>query len=154
MEIENEDHTIDEKRARSQTPNQAKDEIGDLITEAKEEAETRTNGTRASSNDDESVGKGENKEHLKGTEDDTPKHDRPSERVREGQKWNDRPRKYENYSDRKPHKYDSKHDRAQYKKNIKSDLTSQKASSDPVAIRKQVELLIILQFYRKLMTEG
>lgn len=45
-----------------------------------------------------------------------------SKRVQEGQKWNDRNR-----------------ERIDYKKNIKSDFTSQEESSDPVAIRKQVE---------------
>lgn len=44
-----------------------------------------------------------------------------SKRVQEGQKWNDRNR-----------------EKIDYKKNIKSDFTSQEESSDPVAIRKQV----------------
>ena len=50
---------------------------------------------------------------------------KPSKRVQEGQKWNDRDREKQDYS-----------------KNIKSDLTSQEESSDPVAIRKQVGLLL------------
>ncbi|KAL8937169.1 MAG: hypothetical protein Q9211_003817 [Gyalolechia sp. 1 TL-2023] len=50
----------------------------------------------------------------------------PSERVKEGQKWNNRDR---NGKARK--------DFEDYKKNYISDLTSQKESSDPVAIRKQ-----------------
>lgn len=45
----------------------------------------------------------------------------PSDKVLEGQKWNNRNRE--------------KHD---YKKNVKSDLTSQEESSDPAEIRKQV----------------
>ena len=53
---------------------------------------------------------------------------RPSKNVREGQKWNNRPRRYDNNNG----------DRPKYKKGIKSDLTSQEESSDPVAIRKQV----------------
>lgn len=44
-----------------------------------------------------------------------------SDKVLEGQKWNNRTR--------------TKRD---FKKNVKSDLTSQEDSSDPVAIRKQV----------------
>lgn len=52
----------------------------------------------------------------------------PSERVKEGQQWNNRDRST------KP-----KIDRENYRKNIISDLTSQPESSDPVAIRKQVE---------------
>ncbi|KAL6719876.1 hypothetical protein ACLMJK_001797 [Lecanora helva] len=55
---------------------------------------------------------------------------RPSKRVREGQRWNDR-------NDRPP-RY-NKYDRSDKKRNIKSDFTSQKESSDPIAIRKQVE---------------
>ncbi|KAL8682442.1 MAG: hypothetical protein Q9186_001485 [Xanthomendoza sp. 1 TL-2023] len=47
----------------------------------------------------------------------------PSQRVQEGQRWNNR--------DSKP--------RVDHKKNYKSDLTSQAESSDPVEIRKQVE---------------
>ena len=58
----------------------------------------------------------------------SPTHGRPSEKVREGQKWNDRPRKQcGDHNDRFPKKH-----------NNKSDLISQKESSDPVAIRKQV----------------
>ncbi|KAL8700264.1 MAG: hypothetical protein Q9201_005535 [Fulgogasparrea decipioides] len=51
----------------------------------------------------------------------------PSDRVREGQRWNNRDR--DRHS--KPRK--------DFRENYKSDLTSQKESSDPVAIRKQVE---------------
>ncbi|KAL8724665.1 MAG: hypothetical protein Q9181_006725 [Wetmoreana brouardii] len=49
----------------------------------------------------------------------------PSDRVREGQRWNNRDR--DRHS--KPRK--------DFRENYKSDLTSQKESSDPVAIRKQ-----------------
>lgn len=45
-----------------------------------------------------------------------------SDKVREGQKWNNRNRSPKNF-----------------KQNVKSDLTSQPVSSDPVEIRKQVE---------------
>lgn len=44
-----------------------------------------------------------------------------SDKVSEGQKWNNRNR-----------------EQRDYKKNVKSDLTSQEESSDPAAIRKQV----------------
>lgn len=54
----------------------------------------------------------------------------PSERVKEGQKWNNRDRSA------KP-----KSDLEDYRKNVISDLTSQPESSDPVAIRKQVNLI-------------
>lgn len=48
-----------------------------------------------------------------------------SKRVQEGQKWNDRDREKQDYT-----------------KNIKSDLISQEESDDPVAIRKQVSLIV------------
>lgn len=44
-----------------------------------------------------------------------------SDKVLEGQKWNNR-----------------NHEKRDYKKNVKSDLTSQEESSDAAAIRKQV----------------
>ena len=69
---------------------------------------------------------------------ESPREDRPSKRVREGQRWNDRPRKqYGNQKDR-PHKGH----------NNKSDLTSQQESSDPVAIRKQVCPSSMLDIFR------
>ena len=55
----------------------------------------------------------------------------PSERVKEGQNWNNRDRNRDHNSKPKKNFQD-------YKKNYKSDLTSQQESSDPVAIRKQV----------------
>ncbi|KAI4193210.1 MAG: hypothetical protein LQ346_003989 [Caloplaca aetnensis] len=54
----------------------------------------------------------------------------PSERVREGQKWNNRDR------NGKPGRGGL---RKNYSDNYKSDLTAQAESSDPIAIRKQVE---------------
>lgn len=60
-----------------------------------------------------------------------------SERVQEGQKWNNRDRsRKEDGQTQKPYE--------DYKKNIKSDMTSQEESSDPVKIRKQVSLCIAL----------
>lgn len=54
-----------------------------------------------------------------------------SDRVLEGQKWNNRDR--------------TKRD---FRKNVKSDLTSQEESSDPVAIRKQVRCCVVLSLPR------
>lgn len=53
--------------------------------------------------------------------------ERPSSRVKQGQRWNDR--------DRNKHNSDYK---KEWKKNNKSELISQKESNDPIAIRKQV----------------
>ncbi|KAL8631380.1 hypothetical protein Q9189_002890 [Teloschistes chrysophthalmus] len=54
----------------------------------------------------------------------------PSKRVQEAQRYNNRNRDHHNH-DSKP--------RVNYRENYKSDLTSQEESSDPVAIRKQVQ---------------
>ncbi|KAL8988901.1 MAG: hypothetical protein Q9177_002092 [Variospora cf. flavescens] len=56
----------------------------------------------------------------------------PSERVREGQKWNNRDRGGRGRGK-------SGKNFTHYRENYKSDLTAQEESSDPVAIRKQVE---------------
>jgi lupus La protein len=58
----------------------------------------------------------------KGTNSESKKDGVTSDKVREGQKWNNRNRSPKNF-----------------KQNVKSDLTSQPVSSDPVEIRKQVE---------------
>ncbi|KAI4133589.1 MAG: hypothetical protein LQ338_000101 [Usnochroma carphineum] len=57
----------------------------------------------------------------------------PSERVKEGQRWNNRDRHGQ------PGRPGAKDSKKPWKENYKSDLTSQEESSDPVAIRKQVE---------------
>lgn len=58
----------------------------------------------------------------------------PSQRVQEGRSYNSR------HTDRgRGGRGGSQNDRDRYKHNIKSDLTSQEESSDPVAIRKQVQ---------------
>ena len=67
-------------------------------------------------------------EKRKDPKEEGPAQDGPSKRVREGQKWNDRPRK----------QYGNQDDRPRKRYNNKSDLVSQQESSDPVAIRKQV----------------
>ena len=61
----------------------------------------------------------------------------PSKNVREGQKWNDRPRKFHSDQKQRPQKWH----------NNKSDLLSQKESSDPVAIRKQVRTSSMLPIF-------
>ena len=125
-----------------------KPEIGDqaeapLLEESRDNAEgstkesqsehDQTNGTEAaptekspkiSKNQEEQ----EEGEKHKQPEKETPAQGGPSKRVREGQKWNDRPRKQNGNQD----------DRPSQRHNNKSDLVSQQESSDPVAIRKQV----------------
>lgn len=93
-------------------------------------SEIQTNNTEAASNGKSPKSPAEQEDgKRKENEKKSPTHGRPSEKVREGQRWNDRPRKqYGDHNDRFPKRH-----------NNRSNLTSQKESSDPVAIRKQVE---------------
>lgn len=152
MEAENAIDHLSEDQGGVTTVNQTQDVIGELINEAKEQAEAHIDGTKDTAIGVDSVGKESKKSNS--PENDAASHDNFSGRVREGQRWNDRPRKFDNKNDRKPYKYGNKHDRAQYKKNIKSDLTSQQESSDPVAIRKQVGSPVLSSNCTNLKTEG
>lgn len=97
--------------------------IGDLTNDHKLDAQSNSKIDIA---DAKSLnGNSENKN--KSAEKEPTTEDKPSQRVQEGQRWNDRPRRFNNTNDR-----------TIYKRNNKSDLTSQAESSDPVAIRKQV----------------
>lgn len=127
MEVEEATTPANGDQAGALLLDQSQDAIESLIEESK--SERQMNGTDAASNGEspESPVKLEDKKR-KETEKENPRQDGPSKRVREGQKWNDRPRiQYSNQSDR-PHK----------RHNNKSDLVSQQESSDPAAIRKQV----------------
>ena len=72
--------------------------------------------------------------------------DSPSERVQEGQRWNNRYRK----------QYGNQEDRPCKKHNNKADLVSQQESSDPFAIRKQVcpPLVLYVSLYSKNHIQG
>ena len=96
--------------------------VGDLISEheRKSPANNTTDGADANVSPEEKT-----EDRPKRGDKESLENDSPSKRVREGQKWNDRSRRY------------NKNDRP-VKRNNKSDLTSQQESSDPVAIRKQV----------------
>lgn len=110
---------------------QSQDAIEGLIQQSQPERQTK--GTEEPSNSVEQEDK-----KRKEPEKESPRQDGSSKRVREGQKWNDRPRKqYGNQNDR-PHK----------RHNNKSDLVSQQESSDHVAIRKQVRTSILYSFIR------
>ncbi|KAL9600057.1 MAG: hypothetical protein Q9219_003427 [cf. Caloplaca sp. 3 TL-2023] len=101
---------------------QAIAEVEARKTQKEEAAKQNTNDV--DSNKDVSVEtSGHELSEKKDTKDETKKE--PSERVKEGQRWNNRDR--------------STRPKQNYKENYKSDLTSQKESSDPMAIRKQVE---------------
>lgn len=98
-----------------------------LIEESKPESQMNGNEAASTGKSSTSPVDGEEKTRQE-SEKEGPKQDEPTKRVREGQKWNDRPRKqYGNQNDR-PHK----------RHNNKSDLVSRQESSDPDAIRKQV----------------
>lgn len=106
---------------------QSQDAIEKLIEESK--PESQTNGTEVALNGKSPVSPAEQEDKKrKEPEKESPRQDGPSKRVREGQKWNDRPRK----------QYGNQNDRPNKRHNNKSDLVSQQESSDPVAIRKQV----------------
>ena len=127
MEVEEATKPANEAQVETPSLGQSQDAIERLIEESK--PESQTNGAEATSNgkSPERTVEQEDKKR-KEPEREGSRPDGPSKRIREGQKWNDRPRKqYGNPNDR-PHK----------RHNNKSDLVSQPESSDPVAIRKQV----------------
>ena len=127
MEGEEANGSVNQDQAEVPSLDQSQDAIEKMIEEAK--AESQTNGTEAASKETSPKSPIEQEDKMpKEPEKESPRHDEPSKRVREGQKWNDRPRKqFGNQNDR-PHK----------KHNNKSDLVSQPESRDPDAIRKQV----------------
>lgn len=107
---------------------QSQNAIERLIEESK--PESQTNGAEAASTGKSPKSPVNLEEKVRQqSEKEGPREDGPSKRVREGQKWNDRPRK----------QYGSRNDRPHKRHNNKSDLVSQQESSDPDAIRKQVE---------------
>ena len=99
--------------------NATEDPISNSKSEIQSNGKADTTNTETSKASEEEPGKTPAKESKTD--------DKPSERVREGRKWNDRPRRY-----------NDKDDRTKYKRNNKSNLVSQEESSDPIAIRKQV----------------
>lgn len=101
---------VDKAIAEVESRKKAKEEP--IVKETTKQVAVETNGHETAEKKDEDV--------------DAEKRE-PSERVKEGQKWNNRDR---NGKTRKEFE--------DYKKNYISDLTSQKESNDPVAIRKQV----------------
>lgn len=106
---------------------QSQNAIERLIEESK--PESQTNGAEAASTGKSPKSPVNLEEKVRQqSEKEGPREDGPSKRVREGQKWNDRPRK----------QYGSRNDRPHKRHNNKSDLVSQQESSDPDAIRKQV----------------
>ena len=128
--METEEATKPSNEDQSEVPSldQSKNAIKNVIEESK--AENQTNGTETASNGENPKSPVEQEdEKRKEPEKESPRRDGgPSKRVREGQKWNDRPRKH----------YGNQNDRPHKRHNNKADLVSQEESSDPVAIRKQV----------------
>ena len=128
--METEEATKPSNEDQSEVPSldQSKNAIQNVIEESK--AENQTNGTETASNGENPKNPVEQEDKKrKESEKESPRRDDgPSKRVREGQKWNDRPRKH----------YGNQNDRPHKRHNNKADLVSQEESSDPVAIRKQV----------------
>lgn len=110
-----------------------KDAGGTSIDESK--PAEQNNGTKTTI-DERLPKEKETEDNSKDPKGDESTHDKPSKRVQEGQKWNDRHRNKDGTrnTDRSYNKFGNK----PFRKNNKSDLTSQEESSDPVAIRKQV----------------
>ena len=128
--METEEVTKPSNEDQSEVPSldQSKNAIENLIEESK--AENQTNGTETTSNGKSPKNPVEQEDtKRKEFEKESPRRDDgPSKRVREAQKWHDRPRKH----------YGNQNDRPYKRHNNKADLVSQEESSDPVAIRKQV----------------
>ena len=130
MEVEEAIKPENGDQAEAPSLEESRDKVEGLTKES--QSEHQTNSTEAASNEkspktskspEEQEG-----EKQKEPEKETPAQGGPSKRVREGQKWNDRPRKH----------YGNQDDRPSKRHNNKSNLVSQQESSDPVAIRKQV----------------
>ena len=122
-----------EDQAEAPSLEESPDKVEGLTKES--QSENQTTSTEAASNEkspniSKNLEEQEDEKHKR-PEKETQAQGGPSKRVREGQKWNDRPRK----------KYGDQDDRPSKRHNNKSDLVSQQESSDPVAIRKQVDSL-------------
>lgn len=126
---------------QAENPNfdHAIDSQGELLDENKEESQVngKADTANAISPDEDSRVKSQSPEKSTSTS------DRPSKRVQEGQRYNNRDRKY-----------NSIYDRTTYRSKNKSDLTSQKESSNPGAIRKQVGYTRVSAMRNELMTTG
>ena len=127
METEEATKAANGDQAGVPTLDQSHDAVERLVEES--EPESQTNSTEAALNGENPDGPLDQEDKKpKALEKESPRQDGPSKKVREGQKWNDRPRK----------QYGNQNDRPHTRHNNKSDLISQQESSDPVAIRKQV----------------
>jgi len=129
---------VHENKAEVPSLEGPQDAIEKPIEESRPEG--HTNGTEETA-DDKSL-KEKEPEKNSGKEPENSKQDEPSERVKEGQRYNDRNRGGRGRGDRGIRGgrggRGNYQDRPFKKNNIKSDLTSQQESSDSVAIRKQV----------------
>ena len=133
MELEEAIKPANGDQAEAPSHEESRDNVEGSTKES--QPEQQTNSTEAASNEkspkiSNSQEEQEGETHQQ-PEKETPAQGGPSKRVREGQKWNDRPRK----------QYGNQDDRPSKRHNNKSDLVSQQESSDPVAIRKQVSIL-------------
>ena len=125
--IKPEDGDQAEAPSLEESPDKAEALTKDSQSEHDQTNPTEAGPTEKSSDISKNQEEKEGDKH-KQPEKETPAQGEPSKRVREGQRWNDRPRK----------QYGNQDDRPSKRHNNKSDLVSQKESSDPVAIRKQV----------------
>lgn len=131
MEVEETTKLANGEQAEAPSLDQPQDKIQETTEDP--EPESLTNKTEAASNGksaESAASPVEQKDEKRKLlpEKESPGQGGPSKRVREGQKWNERPRK----------QYDNQNDRLRKRHNNRSDLVSQEESSDPFAIRKQV----------------
>ena len=135
MEVEEATKATDEVQAEVPSLEESRDTAEDMIKGSESQSENQTNSIEAATNgtspkSPKNPEEQEDEKH-KQPKKEGPSQNGPSKRVREGQKWNDRPRKQYGNQDERPRK----------RHNNKSDLVSQHESSDPVAIRKQVRTI-------------
>lgn len=141
MEVKDAVKPESESKAEAPSLEATQDAIGKLIEESR--PEEQTNGTKAAQ--DDSVTKAKEVQKSDDPDAEKPMNEEPSERVKEGQRYNNRHRGGQGHrGDRGGRGCRGRgndrgfQDRSSRRDNIKSDLISQQESSDPVAIRKQV----------------
>lgn len=131
MEVEEATKPANGEQVGASSVDHSQDTIQETTEDSK--SENQTNNTEAASNgkspkSSKSPVEQKDEKRKQSPEKESPGQGGPSKRVREGQKWNDRPRK----------QYDNQNDRPRKRHNNRSDLVSQEESRDPFAIRKQV----------------
>ena len=116
--------TVETAQPESLVP--SKEDVNDAVDTSTEQSKKKpqTNGDKATTEPEDPISK---TQELK-DENTAVKVEKPADRVREGQRYNNRPR----FIERK------QQEREVYRKNSKYDVGPQPETDDPIAIRKQV----------------